>query len=514
LIKIEPAFIQLISLLMKILSTSQIRAWDAYTIENEPITAIDLMERASEAFTQVFTALYPQKQPIKILCGLGNNGGDGLAIARLLLQKGYTIEVYIVRYAEKTSPDFALNYQRLSHLITIHEIKHIEQFPDLQADTLWIDALFGSGLSRSLQGLSAEVVQAMNRSSVPIVAVDIASGLFADSHTTGSAVIRPTHTITFQCPKLAFLLPQNARFVGNWQVAAIGLHPQYLENINTDYQYLTPDFLQTILRPRPKFAHKGTFGHALLMAGSFGKMGACILATQACLRSGVGLTTVRIPRCGYDIMQSSVPEAMADCDNSANFLAHLPDWEFASAVGMGCGIDKNPQTRYLLQAVLETITCPLVLDADALNILGENRTLLSLLPPNTILTPHPKEFERLTRPTDNHFERLDILCAFAQVYRVCVILKGANSAIATPDGKVFFNSTGNPGMATAGMGDALTGLLAGLRAQGYSAEATCLLGVYLHGLAGDIFAQTHGQEALTAGELITCIGKAFESIRN
>jgi ADP-dependent NAD(P)H-hydrate dehydratase / NAD(P)H-hydrate epimerase len=498
---------------MKIFSNSQIRAWDNFTIAQEPIASIDLMERASRAFVERFINYYSPNRSIKVFCGLGNNGGDGLAVCRLLLERGYTIECYVWRIQGKASPDFALNYQRLLKLMPIQELNEIAQFPTITKEDVLIDALWGSGLNRALSGISADLINVINQSKADVVSIDIASGLFADTHTPSNAsVIQPKHTFTFQIPKLAFLLPENATFVGNWEVLDIGLHQEYAQSTSSRYFYSDKKFIQALLRNRPKFSHKGTFGHALLMMGSFGKIGAAVLATQACLRSGVGLTTIQSPYCGYQILQTSTPEAMCMVDTQKDFLSVLPDLKPYSAVGIGCGIDKHPLTVNVLESLLREAHQTLVLDADALNILAENPRLLNLLPRESILTPHPKEFERLTRPVSNHFERLDLLVNFASVYQVYVILKGANSAIATPDGEVYFNSNGNSGMATGGSGDVLTGLLTGLCAAGYSSKSATLLGVFLHGLSGDIFVRESAEEALKAGDLIDNLGKAFREL--
>lgn len=500
---------------MKILNTQQIRDWDLFTIAHEPISSIDLMERASKKFVTHFSKQYDKTNPVFVFCGLGNNGGDGLAIARLLLELNYEIQVFVIRYAEKSSADFALNYQRLGKLMPIQEIKHLADFPNLPKNAILIDAIFGSGLSRNLTGLTAEVVLQINAHKTlnTIIAVDIPSGLQADQITKGEAIIQAYQTFTFQTPKLAFLFPQNADFVGDWQVLDIQLNQDYLENIETPFEFLEKKDFKSLLKNRKKFSHKGSFGHGLLLAGSFGKIGAAVLAAKAALKSGIGLLTVHIPECAYEILQISVPEAMASVDISEKYISALPNLEAYNAIGVGCGLGKHALTLGMLTELLQKTKVPLVIDADALNLIAENKYLLEILPPNSILTPHPKEFERLTRQTPDNFERLEILRNFAAVYKVYVVLKGANSAIATPEGKIYFNSTGNAGMATGGSGDVLTGIITSLLAQNYTSYEASLLGVFLHGLAGDLALQHESQESLIASNIIECLGLAFEELR-
>jgi NAD(P)H-hydrate epimerase len=500
---------------MKILSVKQIQALDAYTIANEPIASLDLMERASQAFVEAFVKLYSADYEVNIFCGLGNNGGDGLAIARLLLEKNYSIRVFVVRYAEKTSEDFEKNYQRLLAIHPIINLRESSDFPPFAKEkSLIIDAVFGSGLSRALSGLSADIILKINQLELPKVAVDIASGLVADGVSTSKAILKPTHTISFQLPKLAFLLPENAEYVGNWQVVPIGLSEKFIHDASSLYFYLDAKEAIKYVKKRAKFSHKGTYGHALLMVGSLGKVGAAVLCARACLRAGVGLLTVHIPKCAYTTLQTTVPEAMALVDEGQDFLQSFDSQELAnySAIGIGCGLDTQTITLKAFRKFLEKRPQNLVLDADALNLIAQNPDLKELIPKNSILTPHPKEFERLTRKTENHFERLEVLKNFAQTYGVYVVLKGAHSAIAIPEGKVFFNSTGNPGMATGGSGDVLTGIISGLLAQKYNPLEASLLGVYLHGLAGDLALQTQSVESLIASDLIENMGNAFKNL--
>jgi len=498
--------------LMKILNVDQIRALDQATIQHEPIAPINLMERAALAFVDWFVDRFPATTPLKIFCGLGNNGGDGLAIARLLLERDYPLEVFVVRYAPRESDDFMHNHRRLK-LVT-DNIRYVElshDIPPMPHNEVVIDAILGSGLSRPAEGIVKSAIEAINRSPATVVSVDIASGLYADQpNAPEDIIVEPDYTVAFQLPKLAFLLPGNARYTGDWQTVDIQLHKRFIDKAPTPYYYTRPEEARLLLHKRDRYAHKGTFGHALLLAGSYGKIGAAVLAARACLRSGVGLLTVQVPGCGYPVLQTAVPEAMCRPDTHEHVLSGTTEVETTSpadftTVGIGPGIGKAPETLAMLKALLPTLTKPMVIDADALNLLGENRELLDQLPAGSILTPHPKEFERLTAPWQNDYEKLDRLREFARKYRVVVVLKGAHTAVATPEGDIHFNATGNPGLSTGGTGDVLTGVLTALLAQRYDPVEAAVLGVYAHGLAGDQVAGQRGQIGMTATDVVDAL---------
>ena len=498
---------------MKILSADQIRHADAFTIKNEPIASIDLMERACEAFVSWFENRFDRKQTINVIAGPGNNGGDGLGIARLLLKKGYYVQAYAVRTGKRTSADFAINFERLSQIKEIYEIKASHDIPAFEPKDLIIDAIFGSGLSKQVEGLFAEVIAAINKSHATVIAVDIASGLFVDKPSIEEAIIKADYTISFQLPKLAFLLPQNTSYVGEWTIVDIGLSRSFIEKASTSYYTLEGGFVKKLIKKRDKFAHKGTFGRALLVAGSMGKMGAAVLSGKACLRAGVGLLTSHIPRCGYTIMQTAVPEAMVSVDASTNYISAIPAFNTYQAVGIGPGIDRKQETANALKNILSESTQPLILDADALNILADHKELIPSLPPHSILTPHIKEFERIAGKIPDDFQRIQLQIDFSQKFNVFVILKGAYTSISTPEGLIYFNTTGNPGMATAGSGDVLTGIATGLLAQGHSSLNTSILAVYIHGSAGDLAAEQKGYEALIASDIIDHLPIAFKKLK-
>lgn len=500
---------------MKILTPEQVRALDAYTIANEPIKSIDLMERASNAFVNWFIQHFPdtERSPIKVFCGPGNNGGDGLAIARLLYRKHYTVTVYICQISTQQSPDFTKNLKRLPSRRSLpsHTIQKGATLMTIEPEAILIDAIFGSGLNRPISGYWKTLIHHLNDLPNKIISVDIPSGLFAEKH-TATTTVQADYTLSFELAKRAFFFPENQNKVGKIFIQPIGLSRNFINQANSNNYLVTKQLIISLLKKRQKFDHKGTYGHALLMVGSFGKMGAAILATKACLRSGPGLVTTHAPKCGYTILQISCPEAMASIDQAENHISELPELTHYKAIGMGCGIDQKAMTRTVLFDLLSTAQQPLVLDADALNILAAHPEQLANIPPSSILTPHPKEFERLFGKTPNDFARNDLQMAKAKELNCVILLKGANTCIATPNGDCYFNATGNPGMATGGSGDVLTGILTGLLAQGYSATNATILGVYLHGLAGDLAAEAISQESMIAGDLISYLGKAFQQL--
>lgn len=493
---------------MKVFSTSQTRQWDQYTIAHQSIASIELMEQAANAFVRWYCERFDNRTPVEIFCGMGNNGGDGLAIARLLLNKHYSIKVFIVQHNEEGSVDFEQNLKRLGLSLTPTFIKDTDTVIPITSNSIVIDALLGSGLSRPATGIMASCINTINQTGATIISVDIASGLYADKpNEAADTIIKPTYTVSFEVPKLVFFLPQCAEYVGEWHVVDIGLDTSFLDNTTTLYYYITPDSICYIYKKRKKYAHKGTYGHALLIGGSYGKIGAMVLSAKACLRAGVGLLTVQIPRCGYDILQTTLPEAMVQPDWHWSINTKLYDLSPYNAIGVGPGMGKEIHTVALLKDILEAIKTPIVLDADALNILAEHADMKQLIPKNTILTPHPKEFERLLGQTwKDDFEKLELLRAFAQKHEIIVCLKGAHTAVALPDGTIYFNSTGNPGMATAGSGDVLTGIITGLLAQGFSPQEAAIFGVYQHGTAGDRAAKKCTQPALIASDIIENMG--------
>jgi NAD(P)H-hydrate epimerase len=498
---------------MKILSANQIREADAYTIANEPIASIDLMERASRAFTEIFSRYFSPRSAVKVFCGTGNNGGDGLAISRLLHIKGYNVTTYTVITGDQASPDFQINLGRFNKIIGVPEVRDKKDIPAISKNDIVIDALFGSGLSRPVTGLYADVIRAINEGGAKTVAVDIASGLRADQPSEGDCIIQPELTVSFQFPKLAFFVPENEPYTGKWEIADIGLDRNFIENIKCTDFMVSPVYAQAHLKGRKKFAHKGDAGKVLIISGSYGKMGAAVLSAKACIRSGTGLLTMHIPECGYTIMQTSVPEAMVSVDSGKSLISGYPGLEGYNAIGIGPGIGTHDQTVNMLGKLLENTLAPIVFDADALNILSRNSFLLDKLPPESIFTPHHREFERIAGPCRNHFERIQKQRELSSRFNIIIALKGAHTSISLPDGTIFFNNTGNPGMATGGAGDVLTGIITALLGQKYSPAEATILAVYLHGLAGDIASESRGYEGMIASDIIESLPEAFKMAR-
>jgi len=498
--------------MIKILSAKQIKELDGYTIEHEPIASIDLMERACRAFVNEFIAKFDVTKKVGIVCGTGNNGGDGLGIARLLNEWNYPVKVWVVKGSMSESLDFKINLARLRETrIEIFEIASESDKGLFHDRDILIDAVFGSGLTRPPESIYAQVINCMNQSEALRVAVDIPSGLQTDQPSTGQ-VLAADYTLTFQLPKLSFLLPNNHAHVGEWSCVDIGLSKAFLKKAESEVYFVVRKDARKIFKPRSRFDHKGNFGHALLVSGSYGKMGAAVLASRAALRTGLGLLTVHVPRCGYTILQGAVPEAMVKVDDHTSHWTSNPPVEAYTSIGIGPGIGQDAETVKALHSLLAGFKKPIVLDADALNILATNRDLLALVPEGSILTPHPKEFERLVGAWENDFQRLEKQKALAAQLKSIVIVKGAYSTIATPEGQLFFNSSGNPGMATGGSGDVLAGMLTSLLAQQYPPKEAAILGVYWHGLAGDCAARDFQEASMIASDIIGGIPAALTRI--
>jgi NAD(P)H-hydrate epimerase len=501
---------------MKILPIEKIREADAFTIKNEPIADIDLMERAATELFEWMVAKTETDKGITIICGMGNNGGDGLALCRMLANGGYKIKIFLIRHSENMSPSCKTNYEKILQIpkVSLTEIKDGDPMPGILESEIVVDAILGSGLTKPITGFVAQVIDHINESKAVVISVDVPSGFFCDITNTNSkgAIIKADYTLTFQFPKLGFLFPENDEYVGEWEVLPIGLHPAFIDEMEVSNHFLTSVDVKSIIKHRTKFSHKGTYGHGLLIAGSYGKMGAAVLAASAGLKSGAGLITAHIPKKGYDIIQTAVPEAMVSFDTNKKVFSAVPDLANYNAIGIGPGIGLHEKTQNAFKLLIQNANMPLIIDADAINILADNKTWTSFVPKNSIFTPHPKEFERLAGKTANDFERNEKQREFSLKFQAYVILKGAHTAITCPNGTCYFNSTGNPGMATGGSGDVLTGILLGLKAQEYTALETCLLGVFLHGLAGDIAAEKCGYEALTAGDITNNLGKAFRKL--
>lgn len=491
---------------MKLLSAQQIHQWDEYTIAHEPIASINLMERAALRCVEWIKERGYHTCSIRVFCGKGNNGGDGLAIARLLIEQGAQPTIYISESYRDGTKDFQTNLHRLQELTTnIHFLQSKESFPLIAKDELLIDALFGSGLNRPLQLLSAELVQHINQSGAKIISIDLPSGMAIDKSCKNDAVVCADHTLTFQSRKRCFLMTENAAFFGEVSVLDIELAPGFLATVDTVFEIVSKSQIHPLKKPRNPFSHKGNHGHALLVAGNRGKMGAAVLASRACLRTGAGLLTANVPEEYSPIIHTSVPEAMV--------IAREENIQFLNvyrSIGIGPGLGVDSGTEKILKHILTNYSNPLVIDADALNTLALHKDWLNLIPAGSLLSPHPKEFDRLFGACDNDFERADKAIALSNQYPFIIILKGHYTLIAA-NGKGWYNNTGNAGLAKGGSGDVLTGILTALLAQQYIPLHAALLGVYLHGLAADLSLGQQTMESLLATDIIEMMGKAFRT---
>lgn len=508
-----PLFCGTIFKMIPVLNAAAIRAWDRYTIAHEPVESWELMERAVSALREEILADYPPAlHPAIILCGPGNNGGDGLGLARELVRCHYRVSVVLA--GESATDDHARNLR----LLATHPEVRIYRWPDRpdrsSPATLLIDCLLGTGFSGGLRFPYPEILDWAGILPGIRISVDMPTGMSTEEGPAGPC-FPADRTLAFQAPRPACFLPECATSLGRWQVLDIGLHPAFPGLSEADTFLLAGSDVAPLLRTRPRFAHKGQCGHALLIAGSTGMFGAARLSAEACLRAGCGKLTLHLPGRGVPVLQTSLPEAMVQADPHQDYWSAAPETGTCQAVGLGCGIGRNAISARAMQDLLDRPCPPLVLDADALNLLAAQPSLLTQLPPGTILTPHPGEFARICPaphgPGDPWRSQRD----FCQRHRVILIRKGAFTAIGLPDGRILINPTGNPGMATAGSGDVLTGILTGLLAQGYDPPDAAVLGTYLHGLAGDLaLASVGSEEALLAGDIIRHLGQAFQFLRH
>jgi len=499
---------------MKLFSAEQIRKWDQYTIQHEPVDSLELMERAASKCSEWILTKITGQSRFLVLCGPGNNGGDGLAIARLLIQKQYPVQVYILSPSATHSRDFLTNLERLQALTNQIELLEDESgFPQIHRSDVVIDALYGYGLNRPLEDLSRSLVESINQSEAKVISIDMPSGLFADKSSAGNAIVKADFTLSFQIKKLAFLVPENADYIGDVQIMDIGLHPRYQEDTASDFEIIEEESIRAFLPERNAFSHKGNYGNALLIGGSYGMMGAIVLSSRACMRSGVGKLTAYIPACGYSILQTAVPEAMCITDAGEHSLIALSVRDSFDVYAAGPGMGQHENGGEVLKVLFQKRPERLIIDADALNLLSRHQDLYTGIPPGSILTPHPKEFERLFGNSVNDFDRLKKSLVWAKQLQCYIVLKGHYSFIATPSGKGYFNPTGNPGMATAGSGDVLTGILLGLYAQNSNPEQVVLSGVYLHGKAGDMASESMSEISLTAGDIIDFLPDAVKSLK-
>lgn len=494
---------------MKILTVPQIREADQFTILNEPISSIDLMERASIAVANWVKDNYTTEHEIVVLAGSGNNAGDGLAVARLLSELKYKVTVSLV-HGETGSVEFEYNLNRLKDETTVSITSGL--LTDFPFKVIFMDAILGSGLSKPIEGVLSSFINIINNTKGVKVAVDISSGLFADKASTNQTIFKADYTLTFQFPKLAFMMPENHEFVGDFHVLDIGLHHEFISKVSTDYSIFKPTVVLQEKLKVSSVAHKGNRGRATIVAGGHGRMGATLLAAKGALHSGIGLLSVQsCPTC-INVIHNHIPEALVLKDENEYALGSYLEYENQEVVVMGPAIGLADKTIRLLRELLESYKGQLILDADAITILAEHRELLEILPEGTILTPHLGEFRRLVGDYSNSFDTLMQLSSFCKHHKVVVVLKGMYSAVCNQEGKISFNSTGNQGMAKGGSGDLLCGILAGISPRIKNPFETAQLAVFLHGLAGDISLEQYGDNFMTPSTMISNLKDAFRQL--
>ena len=495
---------------MKIFTAAQIKEWDNYTIKANELTAVNLMEMAAGSVFEWLQLNMPATKHFIIFCGTGNNGGDGLVVARLLHSANYKVSVFISD-SKKKSAEFTTNLNRLVAIkeMELSYINASTDLPDIEKNAVIIDALFGTGLDRALKNEAAKLVNHINKQAAAIISIDMPSGLSADNFFVDAAIIKATHTLSFQINKLAFFLPGSAAFTGVVHLIPIALNNTYYNKTNAKFETIDAHLINNIYKPRDAFAHKYNFGHALIYAGSKNMMGAAVLCTKACIRSGAGLATIQVSPSCEAVIHTSVAEAITTIENDTT-----KNWQKKSAIAFGPGMETSVKNKLLLKKLLLYWNGPLVIDASGLTLLTSFTNLLEKRQLNpAIITPHTGEFERLFGKTDTPFDTIRLATEKAASLNCYIILKGHHTLIACPDGKHFFNTTGNAGMATAGSGDTLTGIIVGLLAQHYTEKEACILGVYLHGLAGDIAAENISEEAMMASDITNCLGEGFKKIK-
>ena len=497
---------------MKVFSKEQIYEGDKLTATKQNISSTDLMERAG---TQIFNWMHMRMQgaqvPIHVFCGIGNNGGDGLVLARHLILDGYNVNTYIVNCSDKRSKDFLINYDRVKNVTKKWPtlLTCAEEFPEMHPDDIIVDAVFGIGLNRPVTPWVKQLFMHFKASKAFTLAIDIPSGLHTDKPVEDEdAVVWAGYTLSFASPKLVFFLPETAKFTVQWEILDIGLDPEFLHTTETEVSLIGKHEVLPNYIPREKYAHKGLFGHALIIGGSYGQIGAVTLTSRAALSAGAGLVSAYVPKCGYHALQSSFPEAMVITDTNEEIITNITFDIAPTVIGFGVGVGTDAKTVSAFETFLKTNKAPLVIDADGINILSKKKALLKLLPEFTVLTPHPKELERLIGTWKSDFEKIKKVKAFSKKYKVILIIKGANS-ITVFDDKLYVNTTGNPGLATAGSGDVLTGVITGLISQGYQPMVAAIFGVYLHGKSADIAVEDFGYQSLIASHVIDYLGEAY-----
>ena len=501
---------------MKIFTSHQIAIIDSFTIINEPVSESDLVKRAAKKLYEWLKTEINKKQQIFIFAGPGNNGNDAIALTSILAARDFNCNLFLIknRTLKSVSRKELLGETYLFGSVHVKEIEVDSDIPEIPSDAIVVEGIFGTGLNRCAEGIYCPVIERINNSGARVISIDLPSGLFAEENATPekNAIIWANNTLTFEFPKLCMFFKESSQYIGKWKVLPIGLHNEIIEKTETNFFMLTEELISKGLKPREKFSHKGNFGHSLLIAGSYGMGGSAILAAKGAMRSGAGLLTVHIPKLLYEIIQISVPEAICSVDWSDSIFTGVENIDNYNAIAVGPGLGKSPETVDGLRKLLKSNKKPMVIDADALNIIAAEKDLINLIPEGSVITPHPGEFARIAGETENSYEAVMKQLELSVKYKIVVVLKGAHTSVTTPDGEIFFNSTGNAGMATAGSGDVLTGVILALLSQGYSSKIAAVTGVFIHGLAGDIAVETTGENSLMASDIAASLGAAFKRI--
>ena len=506
---------------MKIFTNAQRKAIVQYTIEHDGVTELDLVERAGDGIAREIMSRWQPQQRTIVFAGWGNNGADALSATRILMRNGFNPEIYLFNIGgNRLSKECAKCKELLLSEFPQVKLKEVvSEFlpPELNSRCLVIDGLFGSGLNRPLPQSICVILRSINDSNADVVSIDIPSGLFSEWNTNlvNNNTIHATLTIAIEFPHLSFFFDDNAELIGEWTTVSIGLSQEAIRNTTYQYYLITHADAQKILRPRWPEANKSEYGSALICAGSYGMMGAAVLATRGCLRAGAGKVTCYSPQCGNTILQTAVPSAMFATSNDKTYLTDISLRHTYQAIGIGPGIGTRDDTITALGNFLKQCNAkqmPLVIDADALNCIAARPILLNYLPVMSVLTPHEGEFDRLFGEQSSSEARLRKAIEVSAFYNVVILLKGRYTAVVRPDGKVHINSSGSPALATGGSGDVLTGIITGLMSQSYSSEMATILGAYIHGVAGEICADEHGTFGTTAEDIAQNVGKAIKSI--
>ncbi len=502
---------------MKIFTSQALQELDIATCEAQQISSIDLMERAAELVTDELNSRFIPAQRFVVMAGPGNNGGDALAVARMLIERGYRkVEVFLFNVMGKLSHDCD---EERKKLITIDGVDFTEvekEFtpPYLSDRDVVIDGLFGSGLNRPMMGGFVAVARYINESGAFVVSIDLPSGLFGEwnSHVSRRDIVHANLTLGFQLPRLSFFFEENQDILGECKLLDIDLDQAKIKEMVSDYRLVEGRNIRPLLHKRLPFTGKRDYGSAIIFSGSTGMMGASVMCAKAVLKSGAGLVTVHGPKGGLQIVQTAVPEAMYEPDHGEHYVSDMRLHHDHQAIAAGPGLGTNDKTIDALESLLKTGSSPLVLDADALNCISRRPALLTMLPAKTIITPHIGEFDRLFGEQCSSEDRLKTAIEVSRKYNIVIVLKGHYSATVRPTGKVYINPTGNPGMATAGAGDVLTGIITAFLAQGYVPEHAATIGVFVHGLAGDLASEEIGEFGVTAMDIASNVGRAIKMI--